>query len=81
MASLQAGVDPLIIWMVCHWKSWAMTHYLHQTATAFHNLAARMLTSGNFAITTHPTLPADAATLVSPLHVDERDHQFLVNAF
>ena len=44
-----------------------------------HGSAAWMLTSSNFAINTHPTLPANAATLVAPLHVDEMDHQLLVN--
>ena len=81
MASLWTGVDPLIIRMVGHWKSWAMVCYLHQTATTACDLATWMLKSGNFAIATCPALPADAATLVTPLHVDKRDHQFLVNAF
>jgi len=80
MALLRADVDPLIIRMVGRWKSWAMIRYLHRTATATHDFAARMLTSGNFTITTHPTLPADAVNLIAPLHVDETDHQLLVNA-
>ena len=57
-----------------------MMCYLHQTATSTRDLAAQMLASGNFTITTHPTLPADAVTLVAPLLVDERDHQLFVNA-
>ena len=80
MALLQAGVDPLVIWMVGRWKSWAMTCYLHQTATSASDFAARMLASGIFTITTHPTLPADAATLVTPLLAEEKDYQLLVNA-
>ena len=80
MASLQAGIDFLVIRMVGRWKSWAMTCYLRQTATSARDLAARMLVSGNFAITTHPTLPADTATIVAPLLTEESDHQLLVNA-
>ena len=38
-----------------------------------------MLTSGNFAITTHPALPANTATIVAPLLTDESDCQLLVN--
>ena len=66
--------------MVGRWKSWAMTRYFHQTATSARDLAAQMLISGNFTITTHPTLPADAATVVSPLLIEESDYQLLVNA-
>ena len=80
MALLQAGVDPLVIRMVGRWKSWAMMRYLHRTATSTTDLAAQMLASGNFAITTHPAPPTDAATLVAPLLVDGRDYQLLVNA-
>ena len=80
MALLWAGIDPLIIRMVGCWKSWAMMHYLHQTATATHDLAARMLVSGNFTITTHPTLPADTVTVVAPLLIEESDCQLLVSA-
>ena len=39
-----------------------------------------MLLSGNFTITTHPTLPANTATVVAPLLTEESDHQLLVNA-
>ena len=39
-----------------------------------------MLVSGNFAITIHPALPANAATIVAPLLTEESDHQLLVNA-
>ena len=80
MALLWAGIDPLIIRMVGRWKSWAMICHLHRTATETHDFAARMLASGNFAINTHPASPADAVNLVAPLHVDETDHQLLVNA-
>ena len=66
--------------MVGRWKSWAMTRYLHQTATSARDSAAQMLVSGNFAITTHPTLPADTATVVAPLLTEESDYQLLVNA-
>ena len=66
--------------MVGRWKSWAMMRYLHRTATSASDFAARMLVSGNFAITTHPTLPDNAVTLVAPLLVDERDHKLLVSA-
>ena len=53
--------------------------YLHQTATSTSDLAARMLASGNFTITTHPTLPANTATVVAPLLIEESDYQLLVN--
>ena len=65
--------------MVGRWKSWAMMRYLHQTATSASDFAARMLISGNFTITTHPTLPADAVTVVTPLLIEESDYQLLVN--
>ena len=80
MALLRADVDPLVIWMVGRWKSWAMMRYLHQTATSASDFAARMLISGNFTITTYPTPPADTVTIVAPLLTDESDHQHLVNA-
>ena len=80
MALLQAGVNPLVIQMVGHWKSWAMMRYLHRTATSTSDFAAQMLASGHFAITTHPALPADTATIVAPLLTDESDYQLLVNA-
>ena len=54
--------------------------YLHHTATSTTDLAAWMLASGNFAITTHLTLPADTATVVAPLLTEESDYQLLVNA-
>ena len=54
--------------------------HLHQTATSASDLAARMLVSSNFAITTHLALPADTATVVAPLLIEESDHQLLVNA-
>ena len=57
-----------------------MMRYLHQTATSAHDLAAQMLISGNFAITTHSTLPADTATVVAPLLIEESDYLLLVNA-
>ena len=57
-----------------------MTRYLHQTATSASDFAARMFASGNFTITTHPTLPANTATIVAPLLIDESDCQLLVNA-
>ena len=79
MVLLQAGINPLVIRMVGRWKSWAMMRYLHQTATSTSEFAARMLISGNFAITTHPTLPADTTTVVAPLLTEERDCQLLVN--
>ena len=66
--------------MVGRWKSWAMMHYLYQTATSARDLAAQMLASGNFTITTHPTLPENAATLVAPLLIEESDYQLLVIA-
>ena len=80
MALLRAGVNPLVIQMVGSWKSWAMTRCLHRTATSANDFAAQMLASGHFAITTHPTLPADTATIVAPLLTDESDYQRLVNA-
>ena len=80
MALLRAGVDPLVIRMVGRWKSWAMTHYLHRTATSTNDFAAQMLASGHFAITTHPALPANTATIVAPLLTEESDCQLLVNA-
>ena len=57
-----------------------MICYLYQTATSARDLAAQMLVSGNFTITTHPTLPADAATVVAPLLTEESDYLLLVNA-
>ena len=39
-----------------------------------------MLVSGNFAITTHPTLPANTVTVVAPLLMEESDYQLFVNA-
>ena len=57
-----------------------MTCYLHRTATSTSDFDARMLASGNFAITTHPTLPADTATVVAPLLTEESDYQLLANA-
>ena len=80
MALLHAGVNPLVIRMVGRWKSWAMMRCLHRTATSTNDFAARMLASGNFAITTHPTLPANTATIVAPLLMEENDCQLLVNA-
>ena len=80
MALLRAGVDPLAIRMVGRWKSWAMMRYLHRTATSTNDFAAQMLASGHFAITTHPTPPADTATIVAPLPTEESDHQLLVSA-
>ena len=65
--------------MVGRWKSWAMMRYLHRTATSASDFAARMLASGNFAITTHPAPPADTATVVAPLLMEESDCQLLVN--
>ena len=80
MASLRAGVDPLVIRMVGRWKSWAMMRYLYRTATSTNDFAAQMLASGHFTITTHPTLPANTATIVAPLLTDKSDYQLLVNA-
>ena len=79
MASLQAGVNPLVIWMVGGWKSWAMMHCLHRTATSDSDFAAQMLISSNFTITTHLTLPANTATVVTPLLTEESDYQLRVN--
>ena len=80
MALLQAGINPLVIWMVGHWKSWAMARCLHRAATSTRDLAAWMLVFGNFAITTHPALPDDAATVVAPLLTEESDYQLLIDA-
>ena len=80
MAWLRADVNPLVIWMVGRWKSWAMTRHLHHTATSASDFAAQMLVSGNFTITTHSALPANTTTVVTPLLIEENDYQLLVNA-
>ncbi len=69
MALLRARVDPTVIQMVGRWKSWTMIRYLHKSATVTTDLAARMMIGGNYALTNHATLPADAITLLAA--VDE----------
>ena len=67
MALLCTNVDPVIIRMIGHWKSWAMIQYLHRTATSTSHLALRMLEGGHYIIQAHAFIPDDAATLVAPL--------------
>ena len=57
-----------------------LAQLLSKTSTSTSDFDAQMLISSNFAITTHPTPPADTATVVAPLLTEESDYQLLVNA-
>jgi len=57
MALLRANVDSTIIRLLGRWRSWAMLHYLHRSATNTSSYASTMLFHGEFSISTHAKFP------------------------
>ena len=71
MALLRADIDPLKIRLIGRWKSWAMLHYLHRSATDTTSYAQRMIAGGTFTIAQHAFLPEDVIPLVDKIDLDD----------